>query len=80
MKITIEKVDYGWKVTAEEDGRFLLNEALSPDEALWSVAQVMNEVKPKYLWSPMQNIQEKIRWGKVFCDNPLARVFGGSDD
>jgi len=77
MKITIEKVKYGWKVTAEEDGRFLLNDCLTPDEALWSVTQVMNEVNPRYLNSPMRNIQDEIRRAKIFHSNPLAYVFGG---
>jgi len=77
MKITIEKVQYGWQVTAEEDGRLLLNDGLGADEALWSVAQVMNEVKPRYLKSPMKNIQDEIRRKKLFHSNPLAHVFGG---
>ena len=77
MKITIEKVQYGWKVTAEEDGRFLLNDGLGADEALWSVAQVMNEVNPRYLHTPMRHIQDQIRFKDRFHKNGLAHVFGG---
>lgn len=81
MKITIETVPHGWKVTAEEDGRFLLNQALTSDEALWSVSQVLNEVKPRYLVSPMENVWDRITFAR-FCAskyNELEQVFGGSD-
>jgi len=77
MKITIETVPHGWKVTAEEDGRFLLNDGLGTDEAFWSVAQVMNEVKPRYLKSPMDNIREYLYFGRFRSNNRLAELFGG---
>lgn len=80
MKITIETVPHGWKVTAEEDGRFLLDDGLGADEALWSVTQVMNEVKPRYLHTPMKRIQDQIQWKDKFHKNGLAWVFGGVTD
>lgn len=79
MKITIETVLHGWKVTAEEDGRILLNDGLCTDEAFWSVAQVMNKVKPRYLKTPIENIQEMLK-GRYSRRNKLAEVFGGSDE
>ncbi len=60
MKITLEVTPMGITVTRDDDGRW--DHGLSRDEALWTVAEILNDRPGRYL----KTDEEHETWNKKY--------------